>query len=137
MAPQDGPPINQPRPPLQHWGSTYSYGPGPCQWAQAIWVKIWSHVPPGIPAYGANLALGYSNNPQGPQTMDLRICNDLKDQERPKRPLITILSLMAIVMTRTQNAQDDPKWPRVIFKPNIKDNGDKNPPWIMPKFKSG
>ncbi|MBW0505217.1 hypothetical protein O181_044932 [Austropuccinia psidii MF-1] len=36
------PPINHLRPPLQHGGSSESYGPGPSQWTQALWVKVWS-----------------------------------------------------------------------------------------------
>ncbi|MBW0483572.1 hypothetical protein O181_023287 [Austropuccinia psidii MF-1] len=53
-----------------------SYGPGPSQGAQAIWVKKWSHAPPGFPEDWSILALGGCSNPHrlwttanGPRTI--------------------------------------------------------------------
>ncbi|MBW0553277.1 hypothetical protein O181_092992 [Austropuccinia psidii MF-1] len=54
-----------------------------------------------------------------------------KKQKKEKGPLITIPSKMAIVMARTQDTQEGPKWP------NTKDNGDKPPPWMLPKANQG
>ncbi|MBW0510851.1 hypothetical protein O181_050566 [Austropuccinia psidii MF-1] len=101
--------------------------PGPYQWAKAIWVRKWSHGPPGI------LALGASSSPHrlqsaydGPWTI-----GHAKDQRTPKAPLITHPSIMAMVLARTQNTKEGPKWP------NLKDNGDKPPAWMIPKSNQG
>ncbi|MBW0554899.1 hypothetical protein O181_094614 [Austropuccinia psidii MF-1] len=76
-------PIHHPRPSLQYWGTSEFYGPGPSQWAQAIW---WRKC-----------------NPHGPWTV-----GHTKDQKGPKRCLITIPSQKAIAMARTQNTQEGP-----------------------------
>ncbi|MBW0486930.1 hypothetical protein O181_026645 [Austropuccinia psidii MF-1] len=115
-------PINHPRPALQHWGRSDSYGPGPSQWAQAIWVKIWSHRPPGILAYGSSLALGDSNIPMDHKTR--------KRQKGPKRAKKA--ANHNLIKNGHSNGQV-PKWPKAICNRCIKENGDRTPPWIMPK----
>ncbi|MBW0524324.1 hypothetical protein O181_064039 [Austropuccinia psidii MF-1] len=79
-------PINHPRPHLQHWQRSDSYGPGPSQSAQAIWVNIWSHGPPGNLEYESSLALGDSNNPHGPWTVDHRTCKRWKGPKKAPNP---------------------------------------------------
>ncbi|MBW0562808.1 hypothetical protein O181_102523 [Austropuccinia psidii MF-1] len=81
-------------------GKVGFYGPGPSLWAQAIWVKKWSHGPP------ENLALGGSSNPQRPK-------DPKKTPKGPKRLLIPNPSIMVMELARTQNTQEGPKWPKI------------------------
>ncbi|MBW0519010.1 hypothetical protein O181_058725 [Austropuccinia psidii MF-1] len=71
-------------------GKVSFYGPGPSQWAQAIWVRKWSHGPPEI------LALGGCSNPHRPKDPKRP-----KHKKGPKIPLITNPSIMAMVLART------------------------------------
>ncbi|MBW0507963.1 hypothetical protein O181_047678 [Austropuccinia psidii MF-1] len=62
--PSNWAPINHSRPPLKDVEGHISYGPGPSQWAQAMWVSKWSMaifmVPwtPWIPSMWVNFGLG-------------------------------------------------------------------------------
>ncbi|MBW0586256.1 hypothetical protein O181_125971 [Austropuccinia psidii MF-1] len=119
-------------------GRSHFYGPGTSQWYQDIWVKKWSHGPPGIPAYGSIQALGDCNSPHGLrtaaygpyrlQTIDHhpRTIGHSKDQKRSKK------AKKALIPKMIKNGHSDFQKP--IFRPNLKDNGDKPPPWGMPKF---
>ncbi|MBW0518764.1 hypothetical protein O181_058479 [Austropuccinia psidii MF-1] len=97
-------------------------------------IVLWSWTLPMGPGHmGEVVVYGHSNGPMDP--LELRHIDpvwpqgtlitptDRKRYKGPKKPLLTILTKMA----RTQNSQEGPKWP------NLKDNGDKTPPWVIPK----
>ncbi|MBW0538474.1 hypothetical protein O181_078189 [Austropuccinia psidii MF-1] len=101
-------------------------------------VRLWSHEPPGTLAYGLILALGGSSNPQGPYDMPKKKGHkgNQKEKRAKKAPHQNSIK-MAIVMARTQNTQEGPKWPKTIVRPNFKDNGDKPLCWMIPKANQG
>ncbi|MBW0463345.1 hypothetical protein O181_003060 [Austropuccinia psidii MF-1] len=113
-------------------GKVRFYGPGPSQWAQAIWVRKWSIAilygpmdPLEFWHMGSFWPWGGSSSPHGPQTV-----GRANDQKGPKIPLITITSKRAMAMAWTQNPQVGPN-----CRPSFKYNGDKPPLWMMPNSK--
>ncbi|MBW0516801.1 hypothetical protein O181_056516 [Austropuccinia psidii MF-1] len=99
-----------------------SYGPGPSQWAQAIWVRKWSMDLLDSQRIGQFWPWGALVTPR-----------TIGHQKGPKRAPMMIWSKIAIVMARTQNTQEGPKWPKSSCRPIQQDIGDKPPPWSMPK----
>ncbi|MBW0480213.1 hypothetical protein O181_019928 [Austropuccinia psidii MF-1] len=62
-------PTHHPRPSLQYWGRSGFYGPGPSQWAQAIWKMNWSIAIFMVPWTPWKSGLRGSNNPHRPQSV--------------------------------------------------------------------
>ncbi|MBW0558608.1 hypothetical protein O181_098323 [Austropuccinia psidii MF-1] len=83
-------------------GKVRFYVPAPSQWTQAMWVSKWSHGAPGFQACGA-LVTPMNHSPWP---------TDHRTRQRPKGPKKTKTDKLAIVMARTQNNQDGPKWPK-------------------------
>ncbi|MBW0493706.1 hypothetical protein O181_033421 [Austropuccinia psidii MF-1] len=104
------------------------YGPGPSQWAQAIWVRKWSMPIFYGPIDPWNSVLAGSSNPHRPWTIGYA-----KDQRTPKyqkvkkQPLITNPSQKAMAMARTQNAQEGPKWPKNKFQAKFQGQWGQDP----------
>ncbi|MBW0472595.1 hypothetical protein O181_012310 [Austropuccinia psidii MF-1] len=138
MAPQIGPQSITQDLPFNNGEGHISYGPVPSQWAQAMWEIKWSHGPPGFPECGSILALRVSSHPHGPWTIGH--AKDPKDLNGPKKTKKAKRALKPNMIKNGNSDGQDPKqsrWSKMAkiqtFRSNLKDNGDKNPPWMMPK----
>ncbi|MBW0509959.1 hypothetical protein O181_049674 [Austropuccinia psidii MF-1] len=132
--PEDGPeasygPNRSPKTFPERVGKVRFYGPGPSQWAQAKKVRIWSMDPLDSQNVGQFWPWGALVTPTDCRTPKRqKDPEDQKTQKRPKRAPIMICSKMAIVMARTQIAQEGPKWLKSSFRPIFKEIGDNPPP---------
>ncbi|MBW0542424.1 hypothetical protein O181_082139 [Austropuccinia psidii MF-1] len=126
MAPQIGPQsINQDLP-FNNGEGHISYGPGPSQWAQEMWASKWSMDPLDSPHAGQFGPWGALVTPMDgrPRPTNCRTPRKATKPIRPKQPR------KAKKGPEKQNHQNGQK---PNFRPILKANGHKPPPWMRPK----